>query len=71
MKVLTTSPDIDEALVNPANWADEAWMHEQFAWLRRNDPVKRLSPEGYEPFWNITRYQDIRAIEQNKKAVYQ
>lgn len=67
MPVFTTSPELDNGLVTPANWADEQWMHDQFAWLRANDPVRRLAPEGFEPFWNLTRYDDIRFVEQNKK----
>ncbi len=66
MDIQTTSPQLDQALVNPASWADEAGIHRQFAWLRANDPVRRLEPEGFEPFWNITKYQDIRDIEGNK-----
>jgi len=66
MTVHTTSPDLDNALVNPASWADENWMHEQFAWLRANDPLRRLEPEGFEPFWSVTRYSDLKEIEQNK-----
>ena len=42
-------------------------MHDQFAWLRENDPLKCLSPEGFEPFWNVTKYADIKTIEGNKK----
>ncbi|MEM9623138.1 MAG: cytochrome P450 [Pseudomonadota bacterium] len=68
MEILTTSPDLDNALVNPANWADEAWMIDQFAWLRTNAPVRRLAPEGFAPFWNITRYQDIKEIESQKRV---
>ena len=56
----------DNALVNPANWADNDWMHAQFAWLRQNDPVRRLAPDGYEPFWNLTRYHDVQSVEQQK-----
>ena len=67
MQVLTTSPEIDNAIVSPSNWGNEKWMHDQFAWLRENDPLKCLSPEGFEPFWNVTKYADIKTIEGNKK----
>ena len=30
-------------------------------------PLKYLSPEGYKPFWNVTRYDDIKQIEGQKK----
>ena len=66
MSVFTESPDLDNALVNPANWANEKWVHEQFSWMRANEPLKYLSPEGFDPFWNVTRYGDIKAIEGNK-----
>lgn len=66
---ITTSPELDNALVNPASWADEAWVHEQFAWLRRNDPLRLLEPEGFEPFWSVTKHADIKEIEQ-RKAIF-
>ena len=67
MEVVTTSPEIDNAIVDPANWADEAGIHAQLTWLRNNDPIRLLSPEEYDPFWCITRYDHIKEIEQNKR----
>ena len=56
----TTSPAIDQALVSSEFWADEAGVHDQLTWLRQNDPVRWLQPEGYEPFWCITKYGLLR-----------
>jgi cytochrome P450 len=67
MQVFTASPSLDNAIVDTTNWADENWMHQQFRWLRENAPLKNLSPDGFEPFWNVTRYADIKAIEGNKE----
>ncbi len=67
MKVETTSPALDDQLVTPSAWGDEAGMHEQFTWLRNNDPLRRIDPEGYEPFWNVTKYHDIKEVESKKK----
>jgi hypothetical protein len=67
MQVITQSPALDNALIDTANWANEQWVHEQFSWMRENAPLRYLSPEGYEPFWNVTRYSDIKEIERNKK----
>jgi len=58
---------LDDALVDPANWADEAWVHEQFRWLRHNDALRQLSPNGFEPFWNVTKYAEIKEVEQHKQ----
>ncbi len=63
----TTSPELDNAIVDPANWADEQGIHEQLRWLREHDPVRRLAPAGFEPFWNLTKYADIKEVEQNKR----
>ena len=57
----------DEALVKTSNWADEDWIHAQFAWLRANDPVRWMAPDGYDPFFSVTRHADIKAIEADKK----
>ena len=66
MPPIPESPALDNLLVDPATWADEQTIHEYLTWLRGNDPVRYLEPEGYEPFWAITRYADIKEIEQNK-----
>ena len=68
MQVITQSPELDNALVDASNWADEQWVHDQFTWLRENAPLQQLSPEGFEPFWNVTRYNDIKEIEGNKQV---
>lgn len=67
MDLYTTSPELDNAVVDPANWADEAGIHRQLTWLRQNDPLRWLEPEGFDPFWNVTKYDDIKAIEGNKR----
>ena len=69
MQLKTTSPELDNAIVDPASWADERGIHEQLRWLREHDPVRYLRPEGFEPFWSINRYADIKEIE-SKKAVF-
>ena len=63
LQVFTESPELDDGLVGPANWGDEAWVHDQFAWLRRHAPVRRMEPDGYEPFWSLSRHADIKAVE--------
>ena len=66
MEIFKQSPALDNGMVDAANWASEQWVHEQFAWLRQNAPMQYLSPQGYQPFWNVTRYNDIKEIEGQK-----
>ena len=68
MSVHTTSPEIDNALVSAEAWGDEKGIHEQLTWLRQNDPLRYVEAEGYDPFWNVTKYDDIKTIEGNKKV---
>ena len=66
-EVVASSPALDAALVDPQRWADEEWLHGQFAWLRANAPIRRLAPDGFDPFWSIARHADIKAIEGDKR----
>jgi cytochrome P450 len=53
----------DEAVVNPDFYADERKIHEVYTALRRESPVRLMEPEGYRPFWAITKHADILEIE--------
>ena len=66
LEILPSSPTLDDAIIDPSRWANEHWIHSQFTWLRKNDPIRRMSPQGFDPFWSITRYNDIIEIEGNK-----
>lgn len=56
------TPSID--LLDPAAFAGSQ-PHDQFRWLRANDPVHR-HPDPHGPdFWAVTRYADVRAVERD------
>ena len=63
MPLHTTSPALDDAVVDPANWADEEAMHEQLRWLRNTHPLRHLRPDGFDPFWSVAKYADVKEIE--------
>ncbi len=52
-------------LLDPAIMGDETTMYALFEHLRENDPVTYVEHPDYEPFWAITRHQDIKFISQN------
>lgn len=59
MTIAEQRPDID--LYDPSSF-DGGQPHEQFDWLRANDPVHRHPlPEGGH-FFALTRYDDVRAV---------
>ena len=66
MSQVPSSPELDNVLVDPVTWSDETRIHELLRWLRHNDPLRRIEPEGYEPFYAITRHADVMAVERDK-----
>jgi len=55
----------DEDVIAPEIYARKGHPHQAFAWLRANDPLRKVAPEGYQPFWVVTRHADIIEIEKN------
>lgn len=68
MSIPTDSPALDNALVDAEFWSNEQGIHELLGWLRVNDPLRWVDAERYDPFWNVTKYDDIKAIEGNKRV---
>jgi cytochrome P450 len=60
--------DLDNAIADPKTYSDEEAIHALLQDLRDNDPVHWTEPEGFRPYWAITKYADILEIErQNDK----
>lgn len=59
-----SNPDA-AALADPATFADHDRLYEIYRRLRSDDPIARAEPEGYRPFWVMTRHQDIAELERN------
>ncbi len=56
---MSTRPEID--LLDPESFAG-GQPHEQFRWLRANDPVHWHAEPGGAGFFAVTRYADVRAV---------
>jgi cytochrome P450 len=46
----------------PRAYADNEWFHSATALLRRESPVHRVEVAGFDPFWAITRHEDVTTI---------
>jgi len=53
--------DVAETLVDPRAYADGR-IHQSYAWLRANMPLAVAEPEGFDPFWVVTRHADILEV---------
>lgn len=50
-------------VVSPTLYANETRLHQMFAKIRAECPVRWTEPQAYRPFWAITKYEDIVDIE--------
>ncbi|MBI3678129.1 MAG: cytochrome P450 [Proteobacteria bacterium] len=54
---------LDNAIANPATYANEAQIHALFKTLRDSDPVHWTEPDGFRPYWSVAKHADILEIE--------
>ena len=57
------SVEIANTIVDPTAYADGTRVDEAFAQLRREAPLDIAQPEGFDPFWVVTRHADILEVE--------
>lgn len=58
-----TTVDVDPfELVDPDRYARRGYPHDVWTRLRAEAPVAYFAPEGYEPFWAITKHADVMEI---------
>jgi cholest-4-en-3-one 26-monooxygenase len=49
-------------LVEPARFARNGYPHEVWTRLRAEAPVAYFEPDGFEPFWAVTKHADIQYV---------
>jgi cytochrome P450 len=67
---VTVPQSIANTIVDPKAYADGARVDEAFSWLRREAPLSIVQPEGFDPFWAVTRHADILAVERDNEAFH-
>ena|ERR1700721_37134 len=61
---------VDEAIASHKTYGDLEQQHALFSMLRREDPVHWTEPNGYRPFWTVSKHKDVMEIEkQNDKFI--
>jgi cytochrome P450 len=53
------------AIADPKTYADDQALHDAFALLRRESPVHLVEAPDYNPFWAVTKHEDVMEIERN------
>jgi cholest-4-en-3-one 26-monooxygenase len=55
--------DIDAIeLVDPQRYARRGYPHDVWTRLRAEAPVAYFAPDGFEPFWAITKHADVQEV---------
>ena len=52
---------IAETLTTPKAYASDE-IHSAYEWLRANQPLGVAEPDGFDPFWVVTKYDDLIEI---------
>ncbi len=61
--------DLDAArLAYPASFRDPDGVYDLYRRLRNESPIARAEPEGYRPFWVMTRHADIFELERRPQV---
>src|SRR5437868_14284752 len=55
--------EIDNAIANLATYGHEMAIHAYLKTLRDSDPVHWSEPDGFRPYWTLTKHKDILGIE--------
>jgi cytochrome P450 len=58
---------IANAVVDPNQFVESSRIDETLAWVRQNAPLEVAEPDGFDPFWLVSRHADILEIERNNK----
>ena len=61
--------DIGATLVDPAAYADHR-IHDSYRWLRANNPLGIARPEGFDPFWVVTKHAHIQAVSRQNELFH-
>jgi cytochrome P450 len=61
---------VDDAIASHKTYGNLEQQHALFSMLRREDPVHWTEPDGYRPFWTVSKHKDVMEIEkQNDKFI--
>ena len=60
---MTIPQEIADTIVDPKAYADGKRIDDAFSFLRKEMPLAQATPEGFDPFWVVTKHADIQEVE--------
>lgn len=62
--------EVADTIVDPRAYQDGGRIDDAFSWLRREAPLAQVQPEGFDPFWAVTRHADIQTVERQNELFH-
>lgn len=59
---LNLPDDIARTIVDPKAFVDAKAIDDMFTWVRANNPLGRAQPEGFDPFWVVSKHADVLEV---------
>ena len=63
---LTIPAEHAAKLADPKAYACDD-LHNTYTWLRANNPLGIAEIDGFDPFWVVTRHQDLMDISKDNR----
>ena len=61
-----TAREIGNAITATSTYTERGAYDRLFTHLRQTDPVAFVEPDGFAPFWAVTKHADIQEVERTK-----
>lgn len=62
--------EIAGTIVDPKAYADGKLVDDAFTFLRREMPLAVAQPQGFDPFWVVTKHADILEVERQNELFH-
>lgn len=62
--------DIANTVMDPGAHGDRKPLDDAYTWLRKNAPMAKIQPEGFDPFWAVVKYDDIQLVEKRSDVFF-
>ena len=60
---MSISTDLANTIVDPRAYANGDAVHNAFRTIRATAPLAKAQPDGFDPFWVVSRHADVMTIE--------
>ncbi len=57
--------EIAARIVSPAAYAEQSSLCADLCWLRENNPLGLVETDGFDPFWLVTRHEDVARMSRD------